>query len=427
MSATARHAAELIRIDTTNWGGGRSQGERVAAEYVAQALDALGLDPLIIESAPTRANVIARVPGREPQLPALVVHGHLDVVPAEAGDWTVDPFAGAVLEGMLWGRGAVDMKDMDAMILTALQELVGSGQGPRRPLIVAFFADEENGGVYGSQFLARERPELFAGASEAISEVGGYSIVVGDRRAYLLQTGEKAYAWIRLVVRGPAAHGSRMVQRNAVLELAQAVSRIGAHRWPVRLTPTTSELLAGLARLSGATGVDDVDALVASTGKAASFLSGSLRNTANATGLTAGYKHNVIPARAEATMDVRIIPGEEEAVLAELAELAGPGVEIVVDNSDIGLEQPTAGPIIDAMAAALRREDPAAEVLPYLLTAGTDNKALASLGIAGYGFVPLLLPPELDFPALFHGVDERVPLAALDFGHRVLTDFLRSY
>lgn len=435
LSRTARIARDLIRFDTTNYGEGRSHGETEAAQYVEAELRDLGLDPVLIDAAPGRTSVVARVEGRyqhpvdraRGERPALVVHGHLDVVPADPANWSVDPFGGVVRDGMLWGRGAVDMKDMDAMMLTALREVIAAG-GPNRDLIVAFFSDEENGGVYGSHHLVTEHPHLFAGATEAISEVGGYSVDIGGRRAYLLQTGEKALVWIKLVARGTAAHGSRVITNNAVTKLAEAVAALGRRQWPLHLTATTRQLLTELARIL------DVDAeqlgpdeLLLRSGSAAGFLTATIRTTSNPTLLQAGYKHNVIPDRAEALIDIRTLPGEEDAVLAEVREIVGDDIEVIVMHRDVGLENPFAGDLVEAMVDTLRRHDPGAEVLPYLLSGGTDNKALSLLGIIGYGFAPLQLTPELDFPAMFHGVDERVPLAALDFGHRALTDLLTHY
>lgn len=422
----ARIAAELIRIDTSNFGGGDAKGEREAAEYVGAYLQSLGLQPEYYEPIPRRTNVMARVPGRNQDKPALVLHGHLDVVPAMAGDWSVDPFAGIVQDGMLWGRGAVDMKNMDAMILTAVAELLRAGEQPERDLILVFFADEENGGVEGSTLVVQNRPEWFAGATEAISEVGGYSIPVGDHRAYLLQVGEKALMWIRLVATGRAGHGSRFHPDNAVTKLAEAVAAIGRTSWPIQLTATTREFLDRMSALTGLA-VDDPDALAAAAGPAEAFLRSTLRTTTNPTVLQAGYKHNVIPARAEALIDVRVVPGQEDNVLAQLRALVGDDIELEMVVQDIGMETPFAGDLVDAMVAALERHDPGVPVIPYLLGAGTDNKALAFLGITGYGFAPLRLPADLDFTGMFHGVDERVPVESLVFGQRVLTDLLRTY
>ena len=421
----ARLARDLIRFDTTNFGGGRSRGEREAAEYVGAFLESLGLEPEYYEPIDRRTNVMARVPGRNPDRPALVLHGHLDVVPAVAEDWSVDPFAGEVRDGMLWGRGAVDMKDMDAMILASVADLLRAGERPERDLVLVFFADEENGGIEGSQLVVRDRPEWFAGATEAISEVGGYSISVDDRRAYLLQVGEKALVWIRLVARGRAAHGSSFHPDNAVTRLAEAVAALGRTAWPVTLTDTTTQLVAALGELSGRAGADP-DELAGHAGPAAGFLRATLRTTTNPTALTAGYKHNVIPDRAEALIDVRVLPGTEDAAIADIRRIIGDDVDVEVVHRDIGLEVPFAGDLVDAMVRALDIHDPGTPVIPYLMGGGTDNKALAELGIAGYGFAPLRLPADLDFTGMFHGVDERVPIAALEFGQRVLTDLLRT-
>jgi len=420
-----RVARDLIRIDTSNYGGGNAKGEREAAEYVGAYLQQLGLEVEYYEPISRRTNVMARVPGRDSSRPALVVHGHLDVVPAVAEDWSVDPFEGVVRDGMLWGRGAVDMKNMNAMILTAVADLLRAGQQPERDLILTFFADEENGGVEGSTLVVQDRPEWFSGATEAISEVGGYSISVDGRRAYLLQVGEKAMLWLRLVAKGRAGHGSRYHEQNAVTRLAEAVAAIGRTRWPIRLTPTTRALLDGLSALTGRP-VDDPDALASAAGPAEAFLRSTFRTTANPTMLTAGYKHNVIPETAEALIDVRVIPGTEEDVLAELQRIVGDDIEIQTVVRDIGMETEFSGGLVDAMVAALGRHDPGVPVIPYLLGAGTDNKALAAIGITGYGFAPLRLPADLDFTGMFHGVDERVPVDSLVFGQRVLADLLRS-
>ncbi len=428
LEETARIARDLIRFDTTNYGEGRSNGETEAAEYLGALLEGLGLTTTYVDAAEGRTSVVARVKGSDPSLPALVVHGHSDVVPADPANWSVDPFGGEIIDGMLWGRGAVDMKNTDAMIIGALTDILGSGGQPKRDLVIAFFSDEENGGVFGSHYLVDTHPELFAGATEAISEVGGYSVTLNGQRAYLLQTGEKALIWIKLIARGTAAHGSRVIHNNAVTKLAEAVAAVGRRDWPIHLTATTEQLVGELARIMGAE-VSQVgpEEIVLSTGTAAGFIQASLRTTTNPTLLKAGYKHNVIPDVAEALIDIRTLAGEEEAVLAEVRELVGEDIEIVVMHQDVGLDTPFEGPLVDAMVSSLQSHDPGALVLPYLLSGGTDNKALSKLGITGYGFAPLQLPAELDFPAMFHGVDERVPLDALVFGRRVLGDLLTNY
>ncbi|MCU1638160.1 MAG: hypothetical protein JWL94_807 [Microbacteriaceae bacterium] len=428
LDETAIIARDLIRFDTSNYGEGRSNGEADAAQYLEARLSALGLKPESFESAPGRVSVVARVEGRNRHTPALVVHGHTDVVPADPANWSVDPFGGVIKDGLLWGRGAVDMKNMNAMIVAAVGDILRSGRQPARDLVLGFFADEEDGGRLGAHYLVREHPQLFEGATEAISEVGGYSITLNGQRAYLLQTGEKALIWVKLIARGRASHGSRVMHDNAITKLAEAVAALGRREWPIRLTDTTTQLISELSRILGQdpqkVGPDE---LVLSTGTAGGFIQGSLRTTTNPTMLTAGYKHNVIPDTAEALVDIRTLPGEEDAVLAEVRELIGPDIEIVILNQDVGLENEFSGPLVEAMTSVIRKHDPGAPVLPYMLSGGTDNKSLSRLGITGYGFAPLKLPADLDFPAMFHGVDERVPLDALVFGRRVLTDLLLDY
>jgi acetylornithine deacetylase/succinyl-diaminopimelate desuccinylase-like protein len=425
---------ELIRIDTTNFGDDSGPGERTAAEYVAGLLAEVGLEPTVFESAPGRTSLIARVEGTDSSRPALLVHGHLDVVPAQADDWRVAPFSGEVRDDCLWGRGAVDMKDMDAIILATVRRMLRSGERPPRDVVLAFLADEEAGGRKGAHHAVDEHAALLDGVTEAVSEVGGFSIDLGPRRAYLLQTAEKGIMWLRLVAHGRAGHGSQANPENAVTRLAAAVARIGAHEWPVEVPATVRAFLEGVTDVTGrrmATGDGtalelDVPQLRDTLGTAARWVEATMRNTSNPTVLEAGYKHNVIPGTATALVDCRFLPGRDEDLLATVRELAGPGVEVETLVRDVALEVPFEGPLVDAMVAALHAEDPDAVVLPYALSGGTDNKAFSRLGITGYGFAPLRLPADLDFAGMFHGVDERVPLDALRFGVRTFDRFLRT-
>lgn len=421
--------SELIQIDTTNTGEADTVvGERAAAEYVAEKLSEVGYEVTYVESgAKGRGNVIARLPGADPGRGALLVHGHLDVVPADASEWSVHPFSGAVRDGYVWGRGAVDMKDMVGMSLALARHYKRHNIVPPRDIIFAFLADEEAGGLYGAQWLVENRPELFEGATEAISEVGGFSITLRDNvRAYLIETAEKGIRWMTLRVRGTAGHGSMLHHDNAVTKLSEAVARLGNHRFPLVLTDSVREFLAGVTEITGwEFPEDDIDTAITKLGNLSRIVGATLRDTANPTMLTAGYKHNVIPSVAEAAVDCRILPGREEAFDRELAELLGPEVE----REWVGLppvETKFEGRIVDAMSAALIAEDPEAKTLPYMVSAGTDAKSFDRLGMNCYGFAPLKLPADLDFSALFHGVDERVPVDSLQFGVRVLDRFIRN-
>ena len=418
---------DLLRIDTSNYGDGSGPGERAAAEHVAALLEEVGLRTELIESAPGRANVITRIEGADPSRPALLLHGHLDVVPARAADWQVDPFAGEERDGCLWGRGAVDMKDMDAMMLATVRELARSGAKPPRDVVVALLADEEAGGSYGARHLVDTRPDLFEGVSEAVSEVGGFSVDLRGRRTYLLQTAEKGLLWLRLVASGRAGHGSQVPDDNAVTRLCEAVARIGTHPWPLEITPTVRAFLDGVEEITGVRlDPDDPDTLVDMLGTTARFVGATLRNTANPSMLDAGYKANVIPGTAEAVLDGRFLPGREEELLATVRELAGAGIDVQEVHRGVALETEFSGALVDAMVGALRAEDPEAAVVPYCLSGGTDNKSFSDLGIRGFGFAPLRLPAELDFAGMFHGVDERVPVDSLRFGVRVLRRFLAT-
>ncbi|ALE92121.1 hypothetical protein AOC05_06905 [Arthrobacter alpinus] len=419
---------DLIRFDTSNFANNEGPGERAIAEHVAALISEVGLAPELFESAPGRANVVTRVEGSNSALPALIVHGHLDVVPALAHEWSVDPFAGEEKDGLIWGRGAVDMKDMDAMILSVMRSMARDGRKPERDIVFAFFADEEAGGSYGARWAVDNRPELFDGVTEAISEVGGFSADIGGKRAYLLQTAEKGLAWLRLTAHGRAGHGSQINTDNAVTRLARAVTRIGDHQWPIEYTATTRAFLEGVSELTGVEFDEgNPQTLLDQLGTVSRFVGATLQNTANPTFLNGGYKANVIPGTAEAMIDVRTLPGQHEQVLELIRDLAGDGIEISTIHNDVSLETPFTGNLVDAMIDALHAQDPGAAVLPYTLSGGTDNKSLSRLGITGYGFAPLQLPPELDFTGMFHGVDERVPVESLKFGARVLDQLLSNY
>ncbi|MEU2437914.1 M20/M25/M40 family metallo-hydrolase [Streptomyces rubradiris] len=417
---------ELIRFDTSNYGDHSGPGERKAAEWVAEKLAEVGLEPKIYESHPGRASTVARIEGEDPSRPALLIHGHLDVVPANAVDWTHDPFSGEIADGCVWGRGAVDMKDMDAMTLAVVRDRLRSGRRPPRDIVVAFLADEEAGGTYGARYLVDHHPELFEGVTEAISEVGGFSFTVDDeRRLYLIQTAEKGMHWMKLTVAGTAGHGSMIHRDNAITELSEAVARVGRHKFPVRVTKTTRAFLDELGDALG-TELDpeDMEATIAKLGGIAKLIGATLSNTANPTQLNAGYKVNVIPGEATAHIDGRFLPGHEEEFLADLDRLLGPHVRREDVHSDKALETGFDGPLVAAMQSALLAEDPTAKAIPYMLSGGTDAKSFDDLGIRGFGFAPLKLPPELDFAGMFHGVDERVPVDGLQFGVRVLDRFI---
>ena len=426
-----RICSDLIRIDSTNTGDPQtSAGERAAAEYVAAQLSEVGLEPVLLESAPGRTSVITRFPAAagSTSRDALLVHAHLDVVPADPSEWSVHPLSGEVRDGYVWGRGAVDMKDTGAMVLSAVRAMRREGRAPARDLVLAFVADEEAGGAYGAQWLVDNHADLFEGCTEAIGEVGGFSFTIAeDQRLYLIETAEKGLNWLRLHAKGRPGHGSMIHDDNAVTAVAEAVARIGRHRFPLVLTEPARVFLAEVGDALGfEVDFDNPEQALAKLGTIAPMIGSTLRNTANPTRLAAGYKDNVIPSRASATIDCRTVPGEHEHFLDQLRELIGPDLEIEIVYRMPPLQTSFDGPLVEAMCAALRAEDPGARPVPYMLSGGTDAKAFSTLGIRCFGFAPLRLPADLNFSALFHGIDERVPIDGLRFGEQVLDRFFAT-
>lgn len=417
---------DLIRIDTSNFGDGSGPGERAAAEWVAEKLAEVGLEPEVFESERGRASTVVRIEGEDRSRPGLLIHGHTDVVPANAADWTHDPFSGEIADGCVWGRGAVDMKDMDAMVLAVVRDRMRTGRKPPRDVVLAFLADEEAGGTYGARHLVDTRPDLFEGCNEAIGEVGGFSFTVNDElRLYLIETAEKGMEWMKLVVDGTAGHGSMINKDNAITELCEAVARLGSHQFPVRLTKSVRAFLEEVADALGIElDPEDVEGAIEKLGPIARIIGATIRNTAQPTMLGAGYKVNVIPGQATAHVDGRFLPGFEDEFYAELDAVLGPRVRRERVHRDKALETDFDGALVEAMAASLRAEDPGARAVPYCLSGGTDAKSFADLGIRCFGFAPLKLPADLDFAGMFHGVDERVPVDGLKFGVRVLDRFL---
>jgi len=418
---------ELIRIPSVNYGEGRGD-EKAVAEYIATKLAEVGIEYELIETAPNRVNVVAKIAGADQNRPGLVLHGHIDVVPADAKDWSVDPFSGEIKDGFIWGRGAVDMKNIDAMILACVRSWKRNGFTPPRNVLIVFFADEEASGTFGSRWLVKNRPELFSGYNEAVSEVGGFSVTInGDHRLYLIESAQKGIQWLKLTAQGTAGHGSFRNADNAVTKLSQAVARIGNYEWPQLETRTGAIFFRKIAELTGEKyDPKNVEPLLKHLGPAVKMLGATIQNTANPTMLEAGYKANVIPQTASAVIDGRFLPGFESDLHDTIKKLAGDDIEIEFIARDIALEVEFSGQLVEAMVAAIANEDPEGIPVPYLMSGGTDNKALSELGIVGYGFSPLKLPKDLDFFALFHGINERVPIDGLTFGARVMYEFLEN-
>lgn len=420
-------AQALIRIESVNTGGGTvGDGEARAAAFVAERLAEVGLVPEVIEAVAGRPNVIARIAGRDRDAGALVVHAHLDVVPVDGQDWTHPPFGAEIHDGLLYGRGAVDMKGFAGVVLAVARAIAAGGRPPRRDLVIAFLADEEAGGVAGAHWLVRHRPDVFAGATEAIGEVGGFSVPIGDRRAYLVATGEKGVASVTLVARGRAGHGSRPTHDNAVVRLARAVVALADHEFPLAVSPALDAFLAVADAIVGADRTATVDTRLASLGRTGGLIAAGARTTVSSTMLEAGTKRNVIPAKAVAELDVRFAAGQERTLVAELQAVVGDDVEVVLRGATPAIESPVDGPLVEVLRAAVAAEDPDGLVVPFQLSASTDHKHLARLGIRGYGFTPLRVTDELDVFDQFHAADEHVPVDALRFCAVVTERILRE-
>lgn len=423
-----QYCQDLIRIDTTNFGNNESNGETKAAEYIAEILKTLNIEYQIVGPDKNRSSIIARLPGTDNSLPGIVLHGHLDVVPVEEDKWSKPAFEALIDQEMIWGRGAVDMKNGNAMILASLFELVKTGWRPKRSLTLVFFADEEAGGALGSHFVTKNYPEYFQNCTEAVGEVGGFSHTLSNGvRLYLIETAQKGIAWMKLSATGNAGHGSMINNENAIAKLSRAITNLSNHKFPITIKDSVRSLLEETASAHG-TNFDEKDPekIVALLGTLTKLVSATLANTANPTMLNAGYKVNVIPGEASAHVDGRFLPGNADTFLADIRNIVGEDIKVEAETFDVALEAPFDTNIVNLMTESLAAEDPAARVVPYMLSGGTDAKALSKFGIKGYGFTPLLLPNDLDFTSLFHGHDERVPISSLKFGARTMHRFIKA-
>ena len=431
---TVEHLSRLIRFDTSNPPG----NETPAALYLKQVLEREGFAELqLLESAPRRGNLIVRLRGDGSRRP-LLLSAHLDVVPAEPDGWTHPPFSGVVADGAVWGRGALDMKHMAAMSLAVMLLARRQGLPLKRDLIFAAVADEEMAFDLGSRWLVENHPDLVR-AEYALNELGGMLMPFGGRRYYPIQVAEKGISWLRMRTRGQPGHGSLPHGDNAVVRLGQALAQIGdGSGMPLHVTPAVAAfvraLAAGLPRAQGLAlrGLlrprlaRRVLARLPDDERAA--FQALLTNTVTPTRLQAGVKTNVIPSQAEAELDCRLLPGQTPAdVMREIAELVGPGVELEPIKVSPGVEFDSDTELFRVLAGALVAHDPAALPVPYMVPAATDASQYARLGITVYGFTPGQPPEGQPVMRLVHGRDERIPVASLHFGVRVLWDVVKAF
>ncbi len=424
----------LVRVDTTNPPG----NETAAAELLADFHRARGFAPTLLESAPGRGNLIVRLKG-DGTKPPLVLTAHLDVVPAEGDGWKHPPFGAEIHDGYLWGRGAVDMKNMAAMSAVVLHLLKESGAALKRDVIFAAVADEEAGSRWGAKWLVDHHPELVR-AEYALGEIGGWTLHFGKVTYYPIQVAEKGTLWGKLRAKGTPGHGSMPREDNAVVRLAKAVSDLGRVRLPQHPSAPVEAMVSALAKEQGfpvgtvlkqvlrpALAPQVLKVMPASVRRGFAAL---LSNTATPTVLRAGSKTNVIPGVAEAEFDGRLAPGQtKDDLLREIREVVGRDVEIEVVDTTPPVEVPYETELFDALQAAVKRADPTGVPIPYVIPGFTDARAFTKLGIKYYGFAPLQLPREgnLAFTDLYHGNDERAPVEGFKWGLRLLFDAVKTF
>ena len=422
---------ELIRFDTTNPPG----DERECIEHVQRLLAAAGVESQLYARDPARPNLVARLAGSGSGSP-LLLYGHVDVVPTAGQQWAHPPFAAELVDGVVWGRGALDMKSGVAMMVTAFMRAKVEGRVPPGGIVLCVLADEEHGGDYGAKFLAEQRPETLAGVKHAFGEVGGISYEVAGKRFYPIQVAEKRMCQMQATVRGPGGHAARPMRGGAMARLGQMLRALDRKRTPVHITPVARQMIESMAAaLPGSKGIvlrrlldpHTTDWALRLMGEQGRALEGVLRNTVNATIVRGGTAVNVIPATIEVELDGRLLPGYgPDDLLAELAAIIGTDIELEVVRYDEGPADADLA-YYDALATVLRELDPDGVPIPMLLPAVTDARHLSPLGIQTYGFLPLKLPAGFPATTLAHAADERVPADAVRFGAEAVYRALERY
>jgi acetylornithine deacetylase/succinyl-diaminopimelate desuccinylase-like protein len=422
---------ELIRFDTTNPPG----REAAAVAHVDAVLRAAGLSTRLLESVPGRPNLVARLPGRG-VAPPLLMQAHVDVVPADPAGWTHPPFDATVADGFVWGRGALDMKSGLAMMVTAVVRAVAAGATPPGDVVLAVVADEEAGGDHGARFLVEKHPELFAGVRYALGEFGGFTLDIAGRRFAPIQVSEKQRCHIAATVRGPGGHGSLDLPGGVATRLAGLLARLDRPRLPIHVTPVVGRMLDAIEAETGGVVARVVrllhnpmlaDPLLRAAGDTGRTLMPIFRNTATPNIVRAGDRVNVQPTSATVQIDGRVLPGfGPDDMLRELRHLLGDDVELEVVRFDPTPAAVDLG-LFGVLSDALREQDPGLRPIPLLLPASTDGRYFSRLGIQSYGFTPMTLPRRMAFSRLIHAADERIPVAALEFGTRCVSRVLERF
>ncbi len=398
----------LVRLDTTNPPG----NERIAADYLAEALAAHSITSVIREGAPTRASLVARLAGKDSSKGALLLSSHTDVVPVEMSGWTREPFSGEIFEGCVWGRGAIDMKSKCAMDLVMMTAIKRAGVTPERAVIMAAVADEEAGSDFGAKFLVERHPELVR-ADYVLNEVGGFTVHLGSRRYYPIQVAEKGFVTIKMKVTAPPGHGSMPRQDTAIARISELITKI-VH------TPMRKKVSPFMRRTLEEMGIP-IDS-------AGPLFQPMLANTVSPTILRAGYKDNVIPGEATIVLDGRTLPGEDpESFMAELREIVGPEPTFELLKTGPPAETSPDTPLFALIQRRVEAADPGARAIPWMIPGATDNKFYSKLGAACYGFSPVKLDPHMPFGSLYHGNDERLPVEGFYWGLKVYAEVVLEF
>jgi len=426
---------QLVRFDTTNPPG----NEAACMKYLAGLLTDAGLDCQLLGSHPDRPNLLARLPGRD-SAPPLLWHGHLDVVPVAGQRWSRPPFAAELADGCVWGRGTVDMKGGVAMMAGALLRMAAAGERPAGTVLLALLSDEEAGSYTGAHYLVREHPQLFDGVRYAIGEDGGASIGLGGgRRLHPIVVAEKRACWLRITLRGPGGHASRVASdANPVRQLNRLLTAVAGGGLGVQPTTAVRRMLAELgaaaapatAAIYQALAADpaDLELLAGLPERDGRYLRSVLQHSVNATVIRAGNHTNVLPTEVTVELDGRLLPGAGSAeFVAALRALVPDELEVEVLVEGEPLPEPEFGPMYELLADVLRRADPDGIPVPMIMSASTDSRLFPQLGISCYGWLPMLFCDDVNYRDLMHSADERIPVEALRFGESCFYDLVRRY
>ncbi|MET9853389.1 M20/M25/M40 family metallo-hydrolase [Streptomyces sp. NPDC006450] len=427
---------QMIRFRGVNPPG----NEGPCVRYVADIMRAAGADVQLLGSDPERPNLVARIPGAG-LAPPLLLHAHADVVPTDGQQWTHPPFEGNIIDGHVWGRGAIDMLGSLAMMISSLERLRAEGAAPAGDVVLAVSPDEEAGSRVGAGYLTREHRELFDGVAYGIGEDGGAVLSCLSRRVHPIVVAEKRACWMRLTVRGRGGHASRQGwSGTSMSKLAALLRRLEEGRLPTHVTPALDRMLAELASAAEEPLAGRLRELRDPEGKAtipydllpeadAVYLDSVLRNTVNATIVRTPEKINMLPSEFSVDFDGRILPGgwTVEDFRTELRELIGPDGDLELLLEGDPMPPPVFGGFFEEIAAVMRDADPEGLPLPMITPASTDARLFAGLGIACYGWVPMLLPAGSRYQDAMHAADERVPVDAVRFGADRFHDLLLRY